>query len=155
MNAKDIEGSPLFQNFDRQAFYSILKSGSADEIDNEIALLSVGTIIEKNAYIGTLLMKKADLVSLPKDKLSLFKAGRIKLETALASDSSNVEYHFLRLMIEEHAPKIVKYHSRLPDDSRYIQKYFRKLPPVVQHAVLDYSKTSKILHPENLIFATE
>ena len=149
-NPKGIKATPLYQAFDRQEFYKIVKSGSTEAIDNEIALLNDGMIIERNAYIGTLLMKKASLVSQPKYKLNLFKEGRIKLETAMESDSGNVEYHFLRLIIEEHAPKIVKYHSQLAADARYVKQHFRKLPTVVQHAVLDYSKTSEILSPENL-----
>ena len=152
---KVIAARPLYQTFDRQQFYGIIKSGSAESIDNELALLSDGTIIERNAYIGTLLMKKASLVSLPKDKLNLFKEGRIKLETAMKSDSSNAEYHFLRLIIEEHAPKIVKYKSQLAADARYVEQHFRKLPVVVQRAVLDYSKTSTILRPENIKYPEE
>ena len=153
VNAKVIEGMPLFQNFDRQEFYDILKSGNLKDIDKEITLLSSGTIIDKNAYIGTLQMKKANMVPMPKEKLSLFKAGRIKLETALASDSSNVEYHFLRLITEEHAPAIVKYHLQIAGDSGYISTYFKKLTPLLQRIVFDYSKTSKILQPENIKFS--
>jgi hypothetical protein len=149
MSVKVIEGMPLFQAFDKEEFYHILKSGSVEDIDNQVALLSGGTIIEKNAYIGTLLMKKANLVPVAKDKISLFKAGRIKLETEIASDSSNVEYRFLRLIIAENAPKITKYQSQIVEDGRYIRQYFRKLSTVVQHVVLDYSKTSKILRPED------
>jgi hypothetical protein len=150
-----IKGAPSAEKFDRQAFYSILRSGDTAAVDHEIALLSGGTIIEREAYIGTLLMKKANLVSLPKHKLSLFKAGRVKLEKALQSDSSNVEYRFLRLIIEEHAPKVVKYHSQLADDAQYIRQYFGRLSPAVQHVVIDYSKTSRALKNEKFKTAEE
>jgi hypothetical protein len=44
-----------------------------------------------------MLMKKSGLLSKPKKKLKVFKAGREKLETAIRRDDSvNVEYHFLR-----------------------------------------------------------
>ena len=155
MSAKVIAAAPLFQTFDKREFYNILKDGSIAAIDNEITLLSGGTIIERNAYIGTLLMKKANLVSVPKEKINLFKTGRIKLETELASDTSNAEYHFLRLVIEEHAPKIVKYQAKISEDSRHVKQSFKNLSLVVQHAILDYSKTSTILRPEDFKIATE
>ncbi len=144
--AKVVKSMPLLQGFDKSCFYNVMKSGRIAEINTQLAFIDSASIIEKDAYIGALLMRKAGLVKKPKDKLDLFKAGRIKLETALLSDSSNVEYHFLRLSIQEHAPKIVKYYDQLEKDSRYIKQFFKKLSSVVQHAIIDYSKTSKVLH---------
>ena len=95
-------------------------------------------------------MKKASLVKKPKDKLSLFKKGRIKFETALLANNENIEFHFLRLAIEEHAPKIVKYHNDIEKDKQLIINNFKSLSPVVQNAVLDYCKSSKVLHREDL-----
>jgi hypothetical protein len=139
----------LMQDFDRSAFYEVMKSGGIGEINAELALVDSASIKEKEVYIGALLMKKASLVKKPKDKLNFFKAGRIKFETAFLSDSTNVEYHFLRLTIQEHAPKIVKYRGQLENDAHCIKMFFKNLPPVVQQAVIDYSKTSKVLHPED------
>ena len=134
------------QEFDRQAFYNVLKGGSIDDIDKELLVIDASSIAEKDAYKGTLLMKKAGLVKRPKDKLGFFKEGRIKLETELYNNSTNTEYHFLRLIIQEHAPKITKYRAQLEDDAEYIRKNYKNLSSVVQHVVTDYSKTSKILH---------
>ena len=91
----------------------------------------------------------AGLVKGAKKKLDLFKAGRIKLETAMMADTENTEYHFLRLSIEEHSPKIVKYHSDIEKDKAIVQKNFKNLSPVVQKAILDYCKNSKVLHTED------
>ena len=139
-----------FQDFDRSTFYNIMRSGGIGEINGELNLLEYASIKEKDVYTGALLMKKAGLVHKPKDKLNFFKAGRIRFETGFLSDSTNVEYHFLRLTIQEHAPNIVKYRGQLGNDTRYIQKYFKNLTSVVRQAVVDYSKTSKVLRPEDL-----
>ena len=155
MGAKVIKGAPLYQKGERPQFYSVLKSGSAEAIDKEIEVLSGSALAEKGAYMGTLLMKKADLMRSAKEKLALFKEGRKKLEAAMAKDSANVEYRFLRLIIEEHAPKVVKYRSHLQEDSRYIQERFAKLPQAARNAVIDYSKTSKVLQQESLKFEAE
>ena len=142
--------TPVKQDFDRAAFYVALKSVDISEIDKELSLIDAASFAEKEAYKGTLLMKKAGLVKKPKDKLAFFKEGRIKLETELHNNADNVEYHFLRLIIQEHAPKITKYRGQLDEDSEYIKKNYKTLSPAVQQAVLDYSKSSTILHSSDL-----
>ncbi|HEY0244228.1 MAG TPA: hypothetical protein VGC01_01585 [Mucilaginibacter sp.] len=142
----NVQAKFLLVKFDKAAFYAIIKSGNKDEIDNELTLVTASSIPEKEGYEGFLLMRKAGLIGKPAEKLKLFKAGRIKLETAIAGDEENVEYHFLRLIIEEKAPKIVKYHNDLETDKEIIINAYKNLPAVVQQAIIDYSKTSKVLH---------
>jgi hypothetical protein len=93
-------------------------------------------------------MKKAGLLKRPKERLSFFKQGRIKLETAILADNDNTEFRFLRLAIEEHAPKIVKYRKDIEGDKQVVLKNFKSLSPAVQHAILDYCENSKVLHKE-------
>ena len=143
---KNSNAADLQPNFDRAVFYNILRANNVDEIDREFLVIDTSSIDEKEAYKGTLLMKKAGLVKKPKEKLRLFKEGRIKLETELHNNFNNTEYHFLRLVIQEHAPKITRYRAQLEEDADYIKKNYKNLLPAVQHAVIDYSKTSVILH---------
>ncbi|MDB5008551.1 MAG: hypothetical protein JWP45_2944 [Mucilaginibacter sp.] len=145
-----VNSKNLFQSFNRQNFYDVMKSGKIESINDELTALSSSDISEKEAYEGALLMRKAGLTKLPSQKLKFFKKGRIKLETALMNDSKNGEYHFLRLIIEEHAPKTVKYSADIEADKEYIKKSFKSLSPIVQHAITDYSKNSNILHPQDL-----
>jgi hypothetical protein len=144
-----VQGKNLLQKFDKSVFYAAMASGNVQEIDNEIDIIKYAPASEKEGYEGALLMRKAGLMAIPAQKLKLFKAGRIKLETALLNDSSNAEFHFLRFAIQEHAPKIVKYRNELETDKQFIQKSFKSLPPVVQHAIIDYTKNSKILHAQD------
>ena len=130
------------QRMDKAAFYAIMSSGGKEDIEKELALLTA----DEQGYAGALIIRKAGLPK-AKDRLKLFKEGRAKLEFALANDPDNTELHFLRLTIQEHSPKIVKYHSEIEVDKFFVQKHFDKLSPVVQHAVKDYSKDSKILKP--------
>jgi hypothetical protein len=92
-----------------------------------------------------LLMKKAGMMAKPKDKISFFKSGRTKLEAAIAAEKDNVEYRFLRLIMQEHAPKIVKYRNELEEDSKLIKTNFNKLSAQLQQLITDYSKKSKVL----------
>ena len=145
VNAKN-----MLQKFDKAAYYEAIASKSLAIVNNELDVLQSLSGNEKEALEGGLLMKKAGLVKLPKEKLKYFKAGRIKLETAIQADKDNVEYRFLRLIIEEHAPRIVKYKADISTDAQLIKKEYKNLSPAVQHAILDYSKSSKALQQEGL-----
>jgi hypothetical protein len=144
-----IKTSIAQQKFDKSAFYNVMASGDLNAIDNEINIVGDATLNKQEGYEGALLMRKAGFLTLAKKKLKFFKEGRIKLETALLADNENTEFHFLRLAIEEHAPKIVKYHSDIENDKLFVQKNFKNLSPVVQHAILDYCEKSKVLHAED------
>ena len=138
------------KSFDRKAYYNVLKSGTVDAIDAEIAKVQSSNMSGKEAFEGTLLMKKADLMNKPKDKLDLFKKGRIKLETAISNDNTNTEYRFMRLIIQEHAPKQAKYKNELAADADFVTKNFKSLSQELQDIIIDYSKQSKTLKTASL-----
>ncbi|MEO6315785.1 MAG: hypothetical protein ABIU63_01970 [Chitinophagaceae bacterium] len=137
-------------SFNKKDFYAAMAGNNEAAVDNQLALLKTVAVKDKDAFEGTLLMKKAGIGGGPKKKLNLFKAGHKKLEGVLEKDSLNPEYRFLRLMIQEHAPGILGYKGELEKDSQFISENFKKMPPVVQQAVKDYSKNSKFLKSSNL-----
>jgi hypothetical protein len=140
-----VKGNAQKAGFDKTAFYNALSSDNMETINGQLAAIKSSTLTEKEAYEGTLLMKKAGIVAKAKEKLSLFKAGRIKLEAAIKKDKENAEFSFLRLIIQEHAPKIVNYNNNIQTDVAAIRSNFKTLPTVVQQAISDYSKKSKVL----------
>jgi hypothetical protein len=140
-----VKGNAQKAGFDKSAFYNALSSDDMETINSQLAAIKSSALTEKEAYEGTLLMKKAGLVAKAKEKLSLFKAGRIKLEAAIKKDKENAEFSFLRLIIQEHAPKIVNYNNNIQTDVAVIRSNFKTLPTVVQQAISDYSKKSKVL----------
>lgn len=145
-----VNGKTLPQKFDKAAFYAAMSSGNIDEVNNELEVIIASSTPNKEGYEGALLMRKAGLVKRPAEKLKHFKAGRIKFETALLNDKDNPEFRFLRFAIQEHAPKIVKYNKDLEADKQFILKEYKNLPPVVQQAILGYTKNSKILKAQDL-----
>ena len=132
--------------FDKSAFYSAMAANNLDAINNQLNIVKLATISEKEAYEGALFMKKAGLVTKAKEKLSLFRAGRLKLEASIKKDNGNTEFNFLRLIIQEHAPKIVEYRNDIENDIAVIRSNYKTLPQVVQQAINDYSKNSKVLN---------
>ena len=139
-----------FQTFDKSGFYAVMASGKLGDIDAELSVLATSPVKEKDAYEGALMMRKAGLLSRPKEKLTTFKTGAVRLETSLAKDSGNAEYHFLRLMIQEHAPRIVHYDKDRERDSQQIIRSFPTLSPGLQKAILNYCPHSKLLHEREL-----
>jgi hypothetical protein len=145
-----IQAGTLFQTIDKAGFYSALASGRLEAIDSELSVVTASATREKEAYEGALLMRKAGLLSRAKQKLSTFRSGAIKLESCLAKDSGNVEYHFLRLIIQEHAPKVVHYDKDREKDSQLIIRSFPTLSPMLKQAIRNYSTHSKLLHEREL-----
>lgn len=137
------------QGFDRANFYSIMSSGKIRDVNDELTTVRASDIKEKQAYEGALLMRKAGLMKIPAEKLHYFKLGYIKLEGAISDNPDNVEYHFLRLTIQENAPHIVKYYHQIATDKAAVIKGFKDLSPDVREAVREYSKTSKVLNPQD------
>jgi len=135
-------GQPIF---DKSAFYIAMASAEMTDIDTELSIVKVSSIPEKQAYEGALLMKKSGMIKKAKDKMSMFKEGRGKLEESVAKEKDNTEYRFLRLIIQEHAPKVVKYRSNLEEDSKMIRLNYNSLSLTLQEAIFNYSKKSTIL----------
>ena len=142
-----VQGNSQKALFDRSAFYNAMAANDMNSINAQLNMIKTSSINEKEAYEGALLMKKAGLVTKAKEKLSLFKTGRSKLEASIKKDNGNAEFNFLRLIIQEHAPKIVEYNNNINADVLTIRSNFKTLSPVVQQAINDYTKKSKVLKP--------
>lgn len=134
-------------SFDKALYYKSFMTKDLTTIEAELTLVQSSVFPEKEAYEGALLMKKAGIVSSPKNKLSLFKDGHKKLENAISKSQSNVEYRFLRLMIQENAPGILNYNDDMLTDSKIIKTSYQVLPVPVLQAIKEYSKTSDHLKP--------
>ena len=145
--AFSVKANTRNSGFDKSAFYSALAANDVNSINAQLNMVKTSSINEKEAYEGALLMKKAGLITKPAEKLSLFKAGRLKLEAAIKKDKENAEFSFFRLIIQEHAPKIVEYRNNINADVSTIRSNFKTLSPVVQQAIHDYTKKSKVLKP--------
>lgn len=128
-------------------YYKALKSENLLLIDQQLEQLKQGK--NEGAYSGALLIRKSGLPGNAKDKLNLFKQGHSSLENAIKKDSSNAEFRLLRLIIQENIPKILKYNSETKKDASYLRNSFKKLPESLQKEILDYSKSSKELKPED------
>jgi hypothetical protein len=90
-------------------------------------------------------MKKSGFEKTPKEKLELFKQGKTLLEKEISSNAKNTEYRFLRLIIQENAPAILKYQSNIVEDAKWIKANYSSLATDVKNSIVSYAKTSKNL----------
>jgi hypothetical protein len=135
----------LSTNIDRAAYYKALESQNKALIDEQISELNATTSNGKDAFLGTMIMRKAGIGGTPSAKLKLFRHGHKLLEDAIAREPNNVEYRFLRLVIQENAPGILGYKNNKQTDSEIIRNSYYSLPDDLQKTIADYNKKSKVL----------
>lgn len=132
-------------------FYDALYSDSLETVEQALEQLdkekSTTTV---NAYKGGLTMKKSDYLTSAAKKIATFKVGHKLLEASIKADPTNVEYRFIRLTIQEHAPKILKYNKNIAADKALILKDYRTMNSKTRAYVLDYAKQSTILSAKDL-----
>jgi hypothetical protein len=77
--------------------------------------------------------------------MNLFNAGKKILESEIKTNSENVEYRFLRLLIQENAPKVLKYNGNVEEDAIAIVAGYSKLKESTKNAIESYAKKSASL----------
>ena len=129
--------------FSKSNFFSVLSEGSLIEIQAlEKKVATSKQDVMQQAYLGTIHMKLSEYGKTPADKLKQFKAGKNLLESSIEAEPNNAELRFLRIIIQENAPKMLKYNNDISEDATFIKKNYEKLPKEVKTAVSNYSKKS-------------
>jgi len=134
----------------KSAFYNVISSSDTTKINQLISTLSGSNMDSKLAYTGALLIKKAGLVKSANQKLICFKDGKRKLEKAIAQDPNNGEYRFLRLMMQENCPPILKYNANIQEDLLKVKESFKSFDSELRSVVVNYSKKSRYLKESDL-----
>ena len=76
------------------------------------------------AYKGASIALKARFEKGTKNKTAMFKQGVSYIENALSEAPENIEIRFIRLTIQQNAPKILKYKSNIEEDKNFILNNF-------------------------------
>lgn len=150
MGASPVSIKSMTQNGDRTSYYLALRSSDLTKINTELKSLKTKQGSHSTAFEGALLMRKSGLINNATEKLDLFKSGRAKLEDALAKDRDNTELHFLRLIVQENAPKMLHYDGNITEDASVISSQFHEQDPLLRQEILNYSKTSAALKTTEL-----
>lgn len=134
-------------SIDKKYFYEVFKEES---IDSTEALLNIYEAIENPSsevilFKGALYVKKAGFLYNLGQKIALFKKGREIVEKTIEEQPDNVEFRFVRLIIQEKVPAILRYYSNKVEDAEMVIKGVNQLEKEVQEAIFDYSKNSSSL----------
>ena len=74
------------------------------------------------AYQGLCEAMMAEHLFLPTSKISSFKKGKSKVETAIEKHPENCELRYVRLLIQLNTPNIVNYHDAISEDLEYFME---------------------------------
>jgi hypothetical protein len=143
-----VSAATIRQHPERVGFYGALRSNDISRIDDEISALQNKAGMDP-AFEAALVIKKSGLLKDPKQKLDLFKKGKIKLEESLAASPSYTELHFIRLVVQEQSPKMLGYKSELRKDADFVNEHFRELPKDLQQQIREYCSISNYLKVES------
>lgn len=131
---------------DRKAIYSALASDSKEVIQKQLdGIQNAKESSEVKAFKGALQMKASQFQKTAKDKMNLFNGGKKALESEIKSNDGNAEYRFLRLLIQENAPKQLKYNGNIDEDVISIVAGYSKLKESTKTAIESYAKKSSAL----------
>ena len=129
----------------KQALYKALATDNVALWNKQLEVCQQLNGNDKAAYEGALLMRKSGSLKTPAQKLNMFKKGHKFLESAISKEPDNAEYKFLRLVIQENAPKLLGYNKDIIADTKTIKANYNSFSKELQQAVTAYSKTSKLL----------
>lgn len=133
-------------NFNITEFYQILSSNDEKLIITSISKLEKNKASSTNkVYLSALYMKQSDFEKDLKTKIEKFKKGAMILEEEISLNTNNVEYRFIRLIIQENSPKILKYNQNIIEDKQMILDNFSKLETQLKSEIEKYAKNSKVL----------
>ena len=129
--------------FSKSIFFETISEGSSEEVSAMVTTLeNTAKSNERDAYLGAIKMKRAGQLKSLTEKSKMFKAGKELLETAISLDHTNVEFRFLRLIIQENAPAILGYSDCIAADAKKVKAGYKLLSDSVKNAVIAYAKTS-------------
>jgi len=131
---------------DKNEFYNTIASNNVMQLEKCIQSLDAQKPSSKNnAYKAVALMKRANFIKDSKERLSVFSKGAKLLDAEIAKNPSNLEYRFLRLVVQEKAPKFLKYNQFIQPDKKEIIKGYNDMDVFLQNKVTEFAKKSKVL----------
>lgn len=106
------------------------------ELDDALSGVSTSSSAELIAYKGAVKTLRAKFAKKIRDKKSNFKEGVEWIESVIKADPENIEIRYLRLSVQEHAPKFLKYHDNISEDKNYILKEHSSISDTSLQAVI-------------------
>jgi len=113
------------------ALYTELSS--ITKTDNEVLVAYKGAVFTLMAKFGKGIGKKTEF----------FKEGVDLIEYAVSASPENIEIRMIRMSVQEHAPKFLKYHINIPEDKQFILDNYTSTSKVVKEYVKGFVMQSE------------
>lgn len=137
----------LQDKIDDNYFYEVFSSDSIEKIESLLEkyekISNPNSVL--NVYKGALYIKKSSYLSSPGDRVDSFIIGKALLENEINNYPDNVEYRFIRLILQEQTPPVLRYKSNIKEDKEMIINSFGSAGIILKQRIVDYSNNSLIL----------
>lgn len=131
---------------DRKSFFKSISTEDQSTLKAEREKLSkLADSDDKRAFLATIIMKESQFMPTVKGKWDKFVLGKNALEKEIKANANNAEYRFLRLLIQENAPKVVRYSGNVSQDAQFIAKNLSTINAITKKTIQDYAKKSPAL----------
>jgi hypothetical protein len=129
--------------FSKSDYFEAMSGNDQATMSSMLTKVQKATVnSDQKAYLGAIKMRASTFKKTPKEKLASFKSGQKILESVITANPKNVEYRFLRLIVQENAPKVLKYNAKIKEDAKLIKAGYQKVTPSVKQAIVSYDKKS-------------
>ncbi|MFT3739428.1 MAG: hypothetical protein QM786_11770 [Breznakibacter sp.] len=128
-------------------FYNVLNNASKERVGILLAEFEgIETPSSKiKVYTGALYIRMAGFLTIPARRLDSFKKGKELIEKEIKNDPENVEYRFVRLIMQEQVPPMLHYDMNREEDKTLILKMFENLDAGLKQEIIKYAKHSSVL----------
>ncbi|MFK7113743.1 hypothetical protein V3468_04725 [Flavobacterium oreochromis] len=96
------------------------------------------------AYKGAAILLKSRFATNKEERKEQFMLGVKTVEQAVVKDANSVEIRLIRLSIQEHTPKFLKYKSNIEEDKKIILLGFNKQNSGLKEYIQRYVFQSKV-----------
>ena len=121
----------------------------ANELYDQLSSISLSDHPKLIAYKGGVLSLKAKNSKTIKDKKMYFQESVQFLEAAVKNAPKDIEIRYVRLTVQEHAPKILKYNKNIDEDKSFILEYYGTIKDTqLKACILSYVKNSSLFSDE-------
>lgn len=120
-----VVGSAQDLNQTRSEYQKAVENSEiATKLDGELTSVSSSSKPVLLAYKGAISTLKAKFAKSRSDKKEFFKEGVSLIESAVESESANIEIRYIRLSVQENSPHFLGYHRNIEEDKQFILKHY-------------------------------
>lgn len=134
-------------NIDREQFYKVFESDSPENIKELLLHYQNIPVTESlnKVFKGALLIKKSAYLNTLSDRVEYFKLGRELIEEEIKKYPQEIEYRFIRLILQEQTPQVLRYKNEISEDKNIILESWNSIDNELKKRIIDYAAKSEVL----------